>query len=326
MKNLGFINWLLMGIALVGFTMCGETPKTPDELLKEQLQGAWFCENYYKYITFMESDVMYYEHPNEIGTGFMNEYGEYFVEDSVLYLDYKYADTYLLNKYSMQFLENKLILVDNKTGNEYVYNKVIAEKEIKMGVSYSVEDWSAAKVFDFDAYQSVVLCDKVATKVSGFAEGVGYLKLLTNEGEVVLRLQVERHEQFSLPDFTLLLEQDKAHIRSLLGIPYMATPDTEGNYILDYFYNSPLMENITFMMDETACIVRFLVVKLVDGVNETDIVKQLKKDYVFLGDDGEELMCYIPDTDATEFMAMKFLIVYSREDNAVFFMNDSELE
>jgi len=320
------VQLLAMSLIVFTLTMCTETPKTPSELLQEKMLGAWYCGNYYKYINFMESNVMYYEHPNEMGSGFTNEYGEFFLEDSIVYLSYNYAESQVLYKYSVEFADNKMVLIDKKTGNEYVYHKVIAEKEIKMGVSYSVEDWSTAKVFDFDAYQSVVLCDKVATKVSGFAEGVGYLKLLTNEGEVVLRLQVEQQEQFFLPDFTLLLEQDKAHIRSLLGIPYIAGPDQDGYYMLIYYCNSPIMENITFFMDETGSVVQFLVVELVDSVNETDVVKQLKKDYTFLCDDGIDLMCYIPDPDATEFMAMKFWITYSREDNAVFFVNASEME
>ena len=218
-----------------------------------------------------------------------------------------------------------MVLIDKKTGNEYVYHKVIAEKEIKMGESKSLEDWYSATIFDFEAYQSVLLCDKKATTITGFSEGVGFLTLLTNQGEVVLRLQVEQNDKFTLPDFTVLLDLDKTHIRSLLGIPYFATPNQE-DYMLDYFYNSSLMENITIMMDTSGSAVRFLVVKLTDSVNKTDVAKQLKKDYVFLGDDGIDLMCYIPDPDATEFMAMKFLIVYSREDNTVFFMNASEME
>ena len=253
------------------------------------------------------------------------EYGEFFFEDSIVYLSYNYAESQVLYKYSVEFADNKMVLIDKKTGNEYVYHKVIAEKEIKMGESKSLEEWYSATIFDFEAYQSVLLCDKKATTITGFSEGVGFLTLLTNQGEVVLRLQVEQNDKFTLPDFTVLLDLDKTHIRSLLGIPYFATPNQE-DYVLDYFYNSSLMENITIMMDTSGSAVRFLVVKLTDSVNKTDVAKQLKKDYVFLGDDGIDLMCYIPDPDATEFMAMKFLIVYSREDNTVFFMNASEME
>lgn len=316
---------LAMSLIVFTLTMCTETPKTPSELLQEKMLGAWYCGNYYKYINFMESNVMYYEHPNEMGSGFTNEYGEFFLEDSIVYLSYNYAESQVLYKYSVEFADNKMVLIDTKTGNEYVYHKVIAEKEIKMGESKSLEDWYSATIFDFEAYQSVLLCDKKATTITGFSEGVGFLTLLTNQGEVVLRLQVEQNDRFTLPDFTLLLDLDKTHIRSLLGIPYFATPNQD-DYVLDYFYNSSLMENITIMMDTSGSAVRFLVVKLTDSVNKTDVAKQLRKDYTFLGDDGIDLMCYIPDPDATEFMAMKFLIVYSREDNTVFFMNASEME
>ena len=319
------VQLLAMSLIVVTLTMCTETPKTPSDLLQEKIQGAWYCGNYYKYINFMESNVMYYEHPNEMGSGFTNEYGEFFFEDSIVYLSYNYAESQVLYKYSVEFADNKMVLIDKKTGNEYVYHKVIAEKEIKMGESKSLEDWYSATIFDFEAYQSVLLCDKKATTITGFSEGVGFLTLLTNQGEVVLRLQVEQNDKFTLPDFTVLLDLDKTHIRSLLGIPYFATPNQE-DYMLDYFYNSSLMENITIMMDTSGSAVRFLVVKLTDSVNKTDVAKQLKKDYTFLGDDGIDLMCYIPDPDATEFMAMKFLIVYSREDNTVFFMNASEME
>ena len=316
---------LAMSLIVFTLTMCTETPKTPSELLQEKMLGAWYCGNYYKYINFMESNVMYYEHPNEMGSGFTNEYGEFFLEDSIVYLSYNYAESQVLYKYSVEFADNKMVLIDTKTGNEYVYHKVIAEKEIKMGESKSLEDWYSATIFDFEAYQSVLLCDKKATTITGFSEGVGFLTLLTNQGEVVLRLQVEQNDRFTLPDFTLLLDLDKTHILSLLGIPYFATPNQD-DYVLDYFYNSSLMENITIMMDTSGSAVRFLVVKLTDSVNKTDVAKQLRKDYTFLGDDGIDLMCYIPDPDATEFMAMKFLIVYSREDNTVFFMNASEME
>lgn len=319
------VQLLAMSLIVFTLTMCTETPKTPSELLQEKMLGAWYCGNYYKYINFMESNVMYYEHPNEMGSGFTNEYGEFFLEDSIVYLSYNYAESQVLYKYSVEFADNKMVLIDTKTGNEYVYHKVIAEKEIKMGESKSLEDWYSATIFDFEAYQSVLLCDKKATTITGFSEGVGFLTLLTNQGEVVLRLQVEQNDRFTLPDFTLLLDLDKTHIRSLLGIPYFATPNQD-DYVLDYFYNSSLMENITIMMDTSGSAVRFLVVKLTDSVNKTDVAKQLRKDYTFLGDDGIDLMCYIPDPDATEFMAMKFLIVYSREDNTVFFMNASEME
>lgn len=319
------VQLLAMSLIVFTLTMCTETPKTPSELLQEKMLGAWYCGNYYKYINFMESNVMYYEHPNEMGSGFTNEYGEFFLEDSIVYLSYNYAESQVLYKYSVEFADNKMVLIDTKTGNEYVYHKVIAEKEIKMGESKSLEDWYSVTIFDFEAYQSVLLCDKKATTITGFSEGVGFLTLLTNQGEVVLRLQVEQNDRFTLPDFTLLLDLDKTHIRSLLGIPYFATPNQD-DYVLDYFYNSSLMENITIMMDTSGSAVRFLVVKLTDSVNKTDVAKQLRKDYTFLGDDGIDLMCYIPDPDATEFMAMKFLIVYSREDNTVFFMNASEME
>lgn len=319
------VQLLAMSLIVFTLTMCTETPKTPSELLQEKMLGAWYCGNYYKYINFMESNVMYYEHPNEMGSGFTNEYGEFFLEDSIVYLSYNYAESQVLYKYSVEFADNKMVLIDTKTGNEYVYHKVIAEKEIKMGESKSLEDWYSATIFDFEAYQSVLLCDKKATTITGFSEGVGFLTLLTNQGEVVLRLQVEQNDRFTLPDFTLLLDLDKTHIRSLLGIPYFATPNQD-DYVLDYFYNSSLMENITIMMDTSGSAVRFLVVKLTDSVNKTDVAKQLRKDYTFLGDDSIDLMCYIPDPDATEFMAMKFLIVYSREDNTVFFMNASEME
>lgn len=283
--------------------ICLNSCKKEDHDISLLIANKWFNEEYQEYDQFYESGVYYYEYPYNSNV-YIKGNGTFTFEDKILTLNFKFDGKDYKTTNKVTFKNNKMFWEDQKTGDIYEYLKVVEDVKINMRESVSLSTiLPNYTINDFKFINGVAYIDLAQNELVGLMEGNGYVKLFTNEGEVMLKLSVTNENYVCVPDFAFAIGKLPNEIYAVFGTPHMVQND----YIA-YEYKNSLVKTVMFATNETSQITEAVGITLNDNIKESEVIKYLENNYkrinntfCFLGKNENSIIVYNPKTSYITF-------------------------
>lgn len=250
---------------------CSDTPN-----YKELIVGAWYNEDYQEYDKYMSSGNYYYEFPNTEG-GFFSGYGEYSIKGNVLTSEVTLLGTPIVVRDVIEVLdEMKFVYQDEESGQ--IFNQVRVVEEYKLDVNERVLP-ELDVLADIKGYKSLhpetAVVNPKSGEIMGLFDGRAFIKVITDKGDVVVRVDVANNKGVAFPDFSDGLGLTKADVLALYG-EQNAYEDLE---VVTYAYDSDLVSLVMFLLDEESGVVSTIGMQLSENNSHENVLGYLKANF-----------------------------------------------
>lgn len=284
--------WLLI-VSLLLFISCnnGDSNGGVDYSNNTEIVGSWYNEYYKEFDRFYSSGAYYCEvNAPYLENPMLVVKGNYKLEGNKCVLNYSY-DGYETSQSTLiiqSISQTKFTCKAESTGELYTFTKVYDEINLEYGESYTIKNLPFdAKIEKYESLsQGVVACTKDGTVHSVFP-GIGYVKVYTDKGNVILRVVVPNILGFVLPDLSYALNKTASEITSLLGPAGFEFEDME---LFVYFPNSNIVNELIFSFDETTHKTSLYMLELNKDIASATVVEYLESKYSAIPLESGEVM------------------------------------
>lgn len=303
--------WLFFAQLLL-WTSCSNEDSIDDVDYSEDIVGAWYNEYYKEYDCFYSSGVYYCEiHTAYQENSVLSVNGSYKLEGNKCILNYSYDgyETVKSTNIIQSIDETTFVCKGTENGEIFTFTRVFDEITLVYGNKYTIRNLPfEAKIERFESLsQGIVACTEQG-EVYPIFPGIGYVKVYTDKGDVILRVIVPNLTSFVLPDLSYVLGISAETLTSLLGPAGLEITES-GCYC--YYPNSNIVKEFCVFIDETTEKTNFFVLELSDEISPDIVIEYLESNYEVL--QMEDDVMYLTDENVGVF--------YEEEDGVLFYMS-----
>lgn len=271
--------WLFLAQLLL-LASCSKGELSDDVDYSKDIVGAWYNEYYKEYDCFYSSGVYYCE----IQTAYqenavLSVNGNYKLEGNKCILNYSYDgyETVKSTNIIQTINETTFVCKGTENGEIYTFTRVFDEITLEYGEKYTIRNLPfEAKIEKFESLsQGIVACTEQGEVYPVFP-GIGYVKVYTDKGDVILRVIVPNLTSFVLPDLSYVLGISAETLTSLLGPAGLEITES-GCYC--YYPNSNIVKEFIVYIDETTGKTNFYCLELSDEISSDIVIEYLESNY-----------------------------------------------
>lgn len=303
--------WLFFAQLLL-WTSCSNEGSIDDVDYSEDIVGAWYNEYYKEYDCFYSSGVYYCEiHTAYQENSVLSVNGNYKLEGNKCILNYSYDgyETVKSTNIIQSIDETTFVCKGTENGEIFTFTRVFDEITLVYGNKYTIRNLPfEAKIERFESLsQGIVACTEQGEVYPVFP-GIGYVKVYTDKGDVILRVIVPKLTSFVLPDLSYVLGISAEELISLLGAAGYEIAES-GCYC--YYPNNSIVKEFIVYIDETTEKTNFYLLELSDEISSDIVIEYLESNYDSL--QLEDDVMYLTDENVGVF--------YDEEDGVLFYMS-----
>lgn len=302
--------WLFLAQLLI-LASCSKGESIDDVDYSKDIVGAWYNEYYKEYDCFYSSGVYYCEiHTAYQENSVLSVNGNYKLEGNKCILNYSYDgyETVKSTNIIQSINETTFVCKGTENGETYTFTRVLDEITLEYGEKYIIRNLPfEAKIEKFESLSQGIVASTEQGEVYPIFPGIGYVKVYTDKGNIIIRVIVPNPVGFVLPNLSYVLGVSAEELISLLGPAGLEITES-GCYC--YYPNNDIVKEFIVYVDETTEKANFFYLELSDEISPDVVIEYLESNYEAL--QLEDDVMYLTDGNVA--------IIYEEEDGVLLYM------
>lgn len=303
--------WFFMAQLLL-LSSCSNGDSLDNVDYSDDIVGAWYNEYYKEYDCFYTSGAYYCE----IYTPYNDNTvlpirGNYKLNGNKCILSYSYDGSEIIQTTNIiqSIDQTTFVCKGTENGELYTFTKVYDEITLEYGSTFTIRNLPFdAKIEKYESLsQGIVACTENGMVYSVFP-GIGYVKVYTDKGNLILRVVVPDLAGFVLPDLSYILNKTASEVKALLG---PAGLEMEDSSILVYYPNSNIVNELILYLNETTHKLDYYILELNKNIEPTTVIDYLDSKYTAIPLDDGDVMYQVNSN---------VVVFYEIEDNILVYM------